>query len=113
MTLPGFTRSRAVRLGLFAAACLVAVSALPLTAQQTPDLYRGVSFREIGPTRQGGRFVDFAVVEATPRIFYAASATGGVYKTENGGISFTQVFDTPSAGSVGAVAVSQSNPDVV
>ena len=113
MTLSRFTRSRATRLALVAAACFVAFSALPLVAQQTPDLYRGISFREIGPTTRSGRFVDFAVVEATPRIFYAANATGGVWKTENGGTTYTQVFDSPTAASIGAVAVSQSNPDIV
>ena len=82
MTLPGFRRSRSLGIGLIALACLVAASGLSLTAQQTPDLFRSVSFREIGPTRQGGRFVDFAVVESTPRIFYAANASGGLWKTE-------------------------------
>ena len=46
-----------------------------LQAQQAPaaDPFKSLYFRELGPTRQGGRFVDFAVVEATPRVFYAAS----------------------------------------
>ena len=105
LTLSRFTRSRTARLGFVAALSLIVFSALPLVAQQTPDLYRGVSFREIGPTTRSGRFVDFAVVEATPRIFYAANATGGVYKTENGGTSYTQVFDSPTVASVGAVAL--------
>ena len=70
-------------------------------------------FREIGPTAQGGRFVDFAVVEATPRIFYATTATGGLWRTENNGVTFVSVFDSPTTPSLGAVAVSQSNPEVV
>src|SRR6187431_1694284 len=113
MTLSRFTRSRAARLGFSAALCLVLFSALPLVAQQTPDLYRGVAFREIGPTTRSGRFVDFAVVEATPRIFYAANATGGLWKTTNGGVAFTQVFDSPTASSIGAVALAQSAPDTI
>ncbi len=111
MTLPGFRRTRAMRVGLIVAACLVAFSGLSLIAQQTPDLFRSISFREIGSTHRGGRFVDFAVVESTPRIFYAANATGGLWKTENSGISFTQVFDSPTAASLGAVAVAPSAPD--
>ena len=113
MTLPGFPRSGALRIGLIAAACFIALSGLSLIAQQTPDLYRSISFREIGSTHRGGRFVDFAVVESSPRIFYAANATGGLWKTENGGIAFTQVFDSPTAASLGAVAVAQSAPDTV
>ncbi len=84
-----------------------------VTAQQPSDPFKALSFRELGPTRQGGRFVDFAVVESNPRIFYAASATGGIFKTEDAGLSFTQLFTNEGAASVGAVAVSQSNPDVL
>ncbi len=113
MTMSGFCRTRTVRVGLIVAACLVAFSGLSLTAQQTPDLFRQVSFREIGSTHRGGRFVDFAVVESTPRIFYAANATGGLWKTENNGTSFTQVFDSPTAASIGAVALAQSAPDTI
>ena len=85
----------------------------PTRAQQSPDLLAGISFREIGPTRQGGRYVDLAVVDATPQVFYAASATGGLYKTDNNGLSFDQVFDRQPVASIGAVAVAQSNPSVV
>jgi photosystem II stability/assembly factor-like uncharacterized protein len=105
--------SRQVRLGLVLAIGVLAAAILPLGAQQAPDLYKSIVFREIGPTRQGGRFVDFAVVESTPRIFYAATATGGLWKTENNGMTFTAVFENRTAPSLGAVAVSQSNPNVV
>jgi photosystem II stability/assembly factor-like uncharacterized protein len=92
---------------------LVAVAALPLGARQAPDLVKSTYFRDIGPTRQGNRFIDFAAVESTPRIFFAAAATGGLFKTENNGLTFTQVFDNQPVASLGAVAVSQSNPNVV
>jgi photosystem II stability/assembly factor-like uncharacterized protein len=93
----------------------VAVWLAPVaTAQQpSPDLFRSIVFRELGPTVQGGRFVDFAVVEATPRIFYVANATGGLYKTENNGVTFTLLFEHQPVASIGAVALAQSNPDVV
>jgi hypothetical protein len=42
------------------------------SGQQSPDLLKSVTFREIGPTRQGGRYVDFAVVD-TPQVFYVAA----------------------------------------
>ena len=100
------------RVASFAALALTAASAAPLAAQ-TPNLSEAVRLREIGPTRQGGRYVDFAVVEATPRIFYAATASGGLWKTTNNGLSFESIFDTLPVISIGAVAVSQSSPDVV
>lgn len=94
---------------------VVAVAGWPLNlgAQQPADLFKNLTFREIGPTAQGGRFVDYAVVEATPRIFYAATASGGLWKTENHGISFRSIFDDQPVISIGAVAISQANPQIV
>jgi photosystem II stability/assembly factor-like uncharacterized protein len=105
--------ARWARLAVILAACAVAASSLSITAQQPPDFFKNLVFREIGPTRQGGRFVDFAVVESTPRVFYAATASGGLWKTENNGLTFVPIFDNQPVISIGAVAVSQSNPNVV
>jgi photosystem II stability/assembly factor-like uncharacterized protein len=105
--------SKFVRVALLAAVGFVAAVGLPVSAQQAPDLFAGLTFREIGPTAQGGRFVDYAVVEATPRIFYAATASGGLWKTENHGVTFRSVFDNQPVISLGAVAVSQSNTSIV
>jgi photosystem II stability/assembly factor-like uncharacterized protein len=82
-------------------------------AQSTAQIVDAVRFREIGPTAQGGRYVEFAVVESNPRIFYGATATGGLWKTVNNGISFTSVFDNQPDFAIGAVALAQSRPDVV
>lgn len=93
---------------------LCVVVALPLTARQaSSDLFKTTYFRDIGPTRQGNRFVDLAVTESLPRQFYAAAATGGLFKTEDDGLTFKQVFDGQPVASIGAVAVSQSNPSVI
>ena len=83
------------------------------SAQSAAQVVDAVRFREIGPTAQGGRYVEFAVVESNPRIFYAATATGGLWKTVNNGISFTPVFDNQPDYAIGAVALAQSRPDVV
>ena len=92
---------------------MVALSA-PLIAQQLPaDLLSGIKYRDIGPTRQSGRFVDFAVVESSPKVFYAATASGGLWKTINNGISFTPIFDNESAISIGDVAVAPSDSSIV
>jgi photosystem II stability/assembly factor-like uncharacterized protein len=69
--------------------------------------------RNLGPTTMGGRITDLAVYAKEPRIFYAATASGGLYKTINGGSNFTPVFDKENTISLGAAAVSQQNPDVV
>ena len=85
----------------------------PAPAQTGSSIVDGIRFREIGPTSQGGRYVDFAVVESNPRTFYAATATGGLWKTVNHGISFTSVFDNQPDFAIGAVALAQSRPDTV
>ncbi len=78
-----------------------------------PDLFKEVKYRSVGPTRQGGRYVDFAVYEKNPTIFYAALASGGVWKTVNNGISFESIFDNAGPISVGDIAVDQTNPDIL
>jgi photosystem II stability/assembly factor-like uncharacterized protein len=81
---------------------------------QTDDpLLSTFTWREIGPVGQGGRVNDIAVVERDPRTYYVAFAGGGLFRTENNGVTFEDVFGGYGTSSVGAVAVSQSNPAVV
>lgn len=77
------------------------------------SIINSIPARCIGPTTMGGRITDIAVYEKEPRIFYAASAAGGLWKTVNGGMTFTAVYDKGPTCAIGAVAVSQSNPDIV
>ena len=77
------------------------------------DLLSGVKYRSIGPTRQGGRYVDFAVNEKNPAMFYTALASGGVWRTDNNGITFTPIFEQAGAISVGDIAIDPQNPEVL
>jgi len=61
----------------------------------------------------GGRVADFAVLESNPDTIFAGLGTGGVWKTANNGVTWTPVFDREAVASVGAVAVSQSDPNIV
>ena len=70
-------------------------------------------YRSIGPSRQGGRYVAFAVVEDNPTTFYAALASGGLWKTTNNGITFESVFDEAGPISIGEVKVDQNNNEIV
>jgi photosystem II stability/assembly factor-like uncharacterized protein len=79
----------------------------------TDPLLRSFQWRSIGPSDMGGRVDDIAVVEKDPRIYYVGYATGGVFKTTNGGTTFVPIFDTYKTTHVGAVAIAQSNPDIV
>ena len=69
--------------------------------------------RHLGPTAMSGRVTDLAVVESKPSTFYVASASGGLWKTVNNGITFSCVFAGQPHPSIGAVAVAPSNPEVV
>jgi photosystem II stability/assembly factor-like uncharacterized protein len=98
-----------------------APSARPATTLP-PDsvLVRSLVFRSIGPAVMSGRIVDVAVTDnaKAPRgrigsVIYAAAATGGVWKSTNAGVAWAPVFDSVRTGSIGAVAVAPSDPDVV
>ena len=80
---------------------------------QSIDLFKPLHFREIGPATPGGRTDDFAVVESNPNIVYAGTASAGVWKSVNGGLSWKAVFDDQPVSTIGDVAVSQSEPDLV
>jgi photosystem II stability/assembly factor-like uncharacterized protein/ribonuclease HI len=86
---------------------------IPAFAQIDPDLLAGISARSIGPAAMSGRVADVAVVESNPDIVYVGSASGGVWKSTNGGLSWNPIFDDQPVASIGAVAVFQPNPDVV
>ena len=91
--------------------------AKPVTPTQSDGpltpLIKNLTARELGPTTMGGRIMGIAVYEADPRIFYVASASGGLFKTENGGITFHAVFEKEGSISLGAVAVSAKDPNIV
>ena len=104
-----------------AAASRFAVSlfllALPLAAQQYPsEMLSGFEWRDVGPMR-GGRTYAVAGNAAQPDTFYMGSVGGGVWKTENAGRTWFPVADDPatgiSIGSIGAIAVAPSDPDIV
>lgn len=68
--------------------------------------------RAIGPAVMGGRITAIEGVNSDPRTIYVGTAGGGVWKTTNGGSQFKSIFDKHCQ-SIGALAVDQTNPDVV
>jgi len=73
----------------------------------------GLRPRNIGPAVMSGRIVDLAVVEMDPQVFYVASATGGLWKTTNNGVTFTALFTEEPVHSIGDVAVHQVDTSIV
>jgi photosystem II stability/assembly factor-like uncharacterized protein len=87
----------------------------PKAASSVPvvDVLKSISYRAIGPTRQSGRFVDFAVPLQQPNTFYAATGSGGLWKTVNNGQTFDSIFDHEKVFSIGDIAVAPSDPNIL
>lgn len=73
----------------------------------------GLSWRSIGPATMSGRIIDLAIHPKTPRTWFVAAASGGIWKTTNAGTTFTPVFDAQSTYSIGSVTIDPVNPNVV
>ncbi|HMP98667.1 MAG TPA: xyloglucanase precursor, partial [Cyclobacteriaceae bacterium] len=69
--------------------------------------------RSIGPAGMSGRVVAIDAVHSQPNIIYVGTASGGLWKSESGGINWEPIFDKEVVASVGAIAITQSNPSVV
>jgi photosystem II stability/assembly factor-like uncharacterized protein len=82
---------------------------------QTLDMekLKGMKPRAIGPAAMSGRITSVDVVVSNPDIMYVGAASGGVWKTANGGTTWEALFDKESTLSIGAIAVQQDNPSVV
>jgi hypothetical protein len=83
----------------------------PATAYDTSSL-AALRWREIGPFR-GGRSVAVAGSAKRPNEYYFGTTGGGVFKTTDGGITWAPVTDKYFGGTIGAIGVSESNPDIV
>jgi photosystem II stability/assembly factor-like uncharacterized protein len=83
-----------------------------LSQISTQGLENALKWRNVGPFR-GGRTRAVAGVPSEPNVFYAAQVNGGVWKTIDYGHTWTPIFDEQPTGSIGALAVAESNPNVV
>ncbi len=98
---------------LFVACCALMVTAPPVVAEPVdPSLYAALRWRMIGPFR-GGRTVGATGVRGQPNVFYIGVNNGGVWKTTDAGRTWNPLFDDQPTGSIGALAVAPSNPDVL
>ncbi len=103
------------RPGLACVACLFAsigLSAAEIDRSEFPDNLKAMEWREVGPYR-GGRSAAVAGIPGDRSTYYFGSTGGGVWKTQNSGQSWTNVSDGYYGGSIGAVAVSEWDPNVV
>ena len=100
--------------GLLALALVVAAVTQPTSGQQPTGLASALRWRNIGPFR-GGRVTAVAGIASQPLVYYMGATGGGVWKTDDAGVSLDTTSRTAfsKSGSVGAVSVSQSTPNVV
>lgn len=76
-------------------------------------LTKNIHYRQIGPSRQGGRVVSIAVSQQNPFTFYMAGGPGGVWKTENNGNTFYPIFDNENISSIGDITLAPSNDNIL
>src|SRR5690606_26679913 len=96
---------------------LVLFVASPLAQDAKPDAkpadpFGALKYRSIGPAA-GGRVSRVAGIAGDPTTYYAATASGGVWKSVNGGIAWLPIFDDQPISSIGSIAVAASDPNVV
>jgi photosystem II stability/assembly factor-like uncharacterized protein len=89
------------------------LSAAPLSGQVDPDLLSGMKARSIGPAAMSGRVADIDAVAGDPNVIYVGAATGGLWKSVNGGLTWKPIFDDQPVAAIGSVAVFQPSPDIV
>jgi photosystem II stability/assembly factor-like uncharacterized protein len=91
----------------------VAVCAFSLSAQTNQDIFAGLKARSIGPANMSGRIGWIEAAASNTNIIYVGTAAGGVWKSVNGGLTWTPVFDDQPVASIGAIAIHPRNPDHV
>lgn len=72
-----------------------------------------LAWRNIGPVNMSGRVADVEGVPGNPRVVYVGAAAGGVWKTDDAGLTFKPVMDDQPVASIGDIALAPSNPEVI
>ena len=103
--------ARALVLAL--AALTLAIVAAPVAAQQAPNpaVYTALQWRHIGP--EGNRFSAAAGIPGDRHTYYVGAASGGIYKTTDGGVHWDAIFDGHPVQSIGSLGVAASDRNIV
>ena len=96
---------------LLLALCLLSIQAF--SQKLDLDLVKNLEPRNIGPGGMSGRVTSIDVVHDNPENIFAGTASGGLWNSQNGGITWKPIFEKEATASIGAVAVQQSNPSVI
>jgi hypothetical protein len=77
------------------------------------SLFKNLKWKSIGPIAMSGRITDIAVPKGGKFTIYASAASGGLWKTVNNGTTWQPLWDSQASNSVGDIAVSDSNPEII
>ena len=92
---------------------LIHLSILGLSQSTNNWLSQDLQWRNIGPANMMGRIAAVDALDTDYRHVICASASGGVFKSTNGGITWDAIFDGFGPSSIGSVALNQQNPDII
>jgi photosystem II stability/assembly factor-like uncharacterized protein len=76
-------------------------------------ILEGFSFRNVGPAGMSGRITAIDVVNSSPNHIYIGSASGGVWESTDGGITWNPIFDDQPSLAIGAIRINQQNPSEI
>ncbi|MFY9233943.1 MAG: FlgD immunoglobulin-like domain containing protein [Fimbriimonadaceae bacterium] len=92
---------------------LLAIPSWLFAGPSLEEMLKTVQFRSLGPAVTGGRIVDIEVHPSDPYTIYAASASGGLWKSTNNAITWKPIFDNQKTISIGDVAIAPSDPKTI
>jgi photosystem II stability/assembly factor-like uncharacterized protein len=85
----------------------------PTEETKAKDPLENIHFRNLGPAVGGGRVTVVVGIPGKPNVYYAGAAAGGVFMTQDGGLSWKPIFEKESTASIGAIALAPSNPNLI
>ena len=109
------TKRMRIFLSLSALICVFVGGAFAAEAQQAPqvkpEVYGQLKYRYIGP--EGNRATAVAGIPGNPNVYYVGAASGGIFKSTDGGIRWEPIFDDQPVASIGSLAVAATDPNIV
>jgi photosystem II stability/assembly factor-like uncharacterized protein len=97
--------------GFLVSAITLVLSGTIAAQEVTPEHYAQLEYRHIGPV--GNRTISVAGIPDDPMIYYAGAASGGIWKTTDGGLNWEPIFDDQPVHAIGSLAVALSDPNIV
>ena len=86
-------------------------SSVAIAQSYNPSLFEKLEYRFIGP--EGNRAIAIAGVPGDPMINYIGAASGGIFKTDDGGVTWKPIFDDQNVSSIGSIALAPTKPSMV